>query len=73
MLIAQTKCFTFISEKHSRARTPPQKYEFDDGVGANGGDTIDGGRKHSAARKKVNDKPNLIGHLWLISALWKRL
>ena len=51
MLIAQTKCFTFISEKHSRARTPPQKYEFDDGVGVNWGDTIDEGRKHSAAKR----------------------
>ena len=51
MLIAQTKCFTFISEKHSRAKTPPQKYEFDDGVGVNWGDTIDGGRKHSAAKR----------------------
>ena len=31
MLIAQTNCFTFISEKHSRS--PPQKDKFDDGVG----------------------------------------
>ena len=58
MLIAQTKCFTFISEKNSRARTPPQKYEFDDGVGVNWGDTIDGGRKHSAAKR------------WMIHRIW---
>ena len=58
MLIAQTKCFTFISEKHSRARTPPQKYEFDDGVGVNWGDTIDEGRKHSAAKR------------WMINRIW---
>ena len=52
MLTAQTNCFTFIPEKHSRARTiEPQKYEFDDGVGVNWGDTIDGGRKHSATKR----------------------
>ena len=55
MLIFQANCFTFISNKHGSAKTPPQKYEFDDGVGANGGDTIDGGRKHCATRKEVND------------------